>query len=103
MCTGIHKSEGNKSHLVNTAWAMLALIEAGQAQKNPSPLHRAAMLFINSQMETGEFPHQEIRGVFNKNCTINYAAYRNIFPIWALAEDRNHVMLAPGKSSMETV
>jgi len=22
--------EGNKSHVVNTAWAMLALIEAGQ-------------------------------------------------------------------------
>ncbi|MED6144976.1 hypothetical protein PIB30_020627 [Stylosanthes scabra] len=65
--------EGNKSHLVNTAWAMLSLIEAGQ----------------------------EIRGIFNKNCTIHYPTYRNIFPIWALAEYRNNVVLSPGKSSRE--
>jgi len=25
-------------------------------------------------------------GVFMKNCFLNYVTYRNIFPIWALAE-----------------
>lgn len=71
---------------VNTAWAMLALLYAGQVERDPTPLYRAAKELINMQMETGEFPQQDSVGNFNSSLYFNYTNYRNLFPIWALGE-----------------
>lgn len=101
--------------MVNTAWAMIAMIAAdghlegslapsretnrtprnafGRANGNSAldrdvdgtaPLHRGAAFLMKMQRSNGDWPQQHISGVFNQNCMITYANYRNLFPIWAL-------------------
>lgn len=82
-----------RSHVVNTAWAMMSLIAAGQHLRDPAPLHEAARYLMSTQETNGDWPQQEIMGVFNRNCMITYANYRNIFPIWALGMYRRAVIL----------
>ncbi|KAK4797474.1 hypothetical protein SAY86_029800 [Trapa natans] len=50
--------EGNRANLVQTAWALLSLIDAGQAEIDPSPIHHGVKVLINTQMEDGDFPQQ---------------------------------------------
>ena len=82
-------SESKVGLVVSTAWALLTLTQARWPQKDV--LHRAATFLMKSQEENGDWPQQNICGVFNKNCMISYSQYRNIFPIWALSEYYEYV------------
>ncbi|EEC68017.1 hypothetical protein OsI_35822 [Oryza sativa Indica Group] len=88
--------DSGRPHAVNTAWAMLGLIYAGHVEIDPIPLHRAALELIHMQLDTGEFPQQEIVGSFNSSLFFNYPNYRNLFPIWALGEFRHRLLAKKG-------
>lgn len=81
-----HQLPEETSHVVNTAWALLALIAADYQSRDRQPLDAAARCLMNMQLSNGDWPQQHISGVFNRNCMITYANYRNIFPLWALGK-----------------
>jgi len=76
-------TEAVTSQAVNTAWALLALMSADFADKKI--IESGVKLLLNKQTDIGDWPQENISGVFNYNCMITYANYRNIFPIWALS------------------
>lgn len=81
-CSKLVYTEAAKSQVVNTAWALLALMAADFGDRKV--IESGITLLLNRQTHTGDWPQESISGVFNYNCMITYANYRNIFPVWAL-------------------
>jgi squalene/oxidosqualene cyclase-like protein len=71
------------SGVVNTAWALLALMAAGS--DDTAAIRRGVAYLREQQRSNGDWKQEGIAGVFNRACGISYTQYRNIFPIWALA------------------
>jgi squalene/oxidosqualene cyclase-like protein len=77
-------TDGERGHVVQTSWAMLALLRA--EYKDGEILRRAAAFLVRRQEADGSWAREPLVGVFNRTCLIDYDNYRHIFPMWALAE-----------------
>ena len=82
-CSKLVYTEAATSQVVNTAWALLTLMAADFSDKKV--IETGIHVLLNRQTEIGDWSQENISGVFNYNCMITYANYRNIFPIWALS------------------
>ncbi len=71
-----------------TAWGMLALMAAGEA--DGEAVRRAAQWLLDRQDDDGGWPEEDHTGTgFPRVFYLRYHGYRRIFPLWALARLRN--------------
>ena len=70
------------SLVVQTSWALIALMEAGYP--HVEPIRKGIKLIMERQLDNGEWPQESIEGVFNRSCMISYPNYKFTFPIKAL-------------------
>lgn len=71
-----------KSQVVMTSWVILSLIYAQYPDKRV--IERAAKLVMSRQKPDGRWDQEGTEGIFNKNCVIDYPAFKFVFCIWAL-------------------
>ncbi len=83
-CWRRHWIDRPSGHVVQTAWALLALLDAGTAG-SAEACRRAAQFLVERQQKDGNWPNEGMVGIFNRTCAINYDGYRTVFPLWALA------------------
>ncbi|TRZ03754.1 hypothetical protein DNTS_009746 [Danionella cerebrum] len=74
--------QSKNSQIHNTCWALLGLM----AVRYPDikVIEQGIRLLIDKQLPNGDWPQENISGVFNKSCAISYTSYRNLFPVWTL-------------------
>ena len=68
---------------MNTSWALLTLLAADCPEQDA--VERGVKFLMDRQLADGDWPEEDIKGVFNKSCAIVYTSYKNVFPLWALA------------------
>ncbi len=71
-----------ESQVVQTSWALLGLLEAGDSNWNA--ITRGINFLIESQNADGSWPKQDMAGVFFRTALLDYALYRVYFPLHAL-------------------
>ncbi len=72
-----------ESQVIQTAWALIALLEAGDP--NWTAISRGVRFLLDSQSADGAWPRQDMAGVFFRTALLDYVLYRQYFPLHALA------------------
>jgi squalene-hopene/tetraprenyl-beta-curcumene cyclase len=95
---GEARGEGSESTPSQTAWALLALMAAGEAD-HPAVARGVAYL-VATQQPDGLWNEEWYTAVgFPRVFYLRYHGYRAYFPLWALARYRNH---RRGKGALPT-
>ena len=71
-----------ESQIIQTAWAMIALLEAGDSNWNA--ISKGARFLLGAQNADGSWPRQDMAGVFFRTALLDYVLYRQYFPLHAL-------------------
>ena len=71
-----------ESQVIQTAWALLALLEAEES--NWTAIARGARFLLDAQKADGGWPKQDMAGVFFRTALLDYVLYRQYFPLRAL-------------------
>ncbi|XP_026851595.2 lanosterol synthase [Electrophorus electricus] len=74
--------QSRNSQIHNTCWALLGLMAV--RYPDHKVIERGIQVLIDKQLPNGDWPQENIAGVFNKSCAISYTSYRNVFPVWTL-------------------
>ncbi len=72
-----------ESQVIQTAWALIALLEAGET--NWPAISRGVQFLNGMQNADGTWPKQDWAGVFFRTALLDYVLYREYFPLHALA------------------
>jgi lanosterol synthase len=75
--------EAETSSVVQTAWALLGLLEAHEPDWRR--IERGARFLVERQRSDGSWPREAPTGLFFRSALLDYALYRQIFPLWALS------------------
>ncbi len=70
------------SHVIQTAWAVIALLEANDS--NWGAISKGIKYLVDSQRSDGSWPQQDMTGVFFRTALLDYELYRRYFPLHAL-------------------
>ena len=75
--------EHSESQVIQTAWALIALLAADE--RDWTAISRGARFLVDAQAPDGQWPAQDMAGVFFRTALLDYVLYRRYFPLHALA------------------